>query len=69
MPIVRLTEVAWVEREAERMRGVLLCHLGREGMPVGELLALIRSWGLHYTNPELQLIRDRLIAEGVIEVV
>lgn len=69
MATVRLTEAAWVEHEAERVRGILLCHLGREGKPVGELLALIRSWGLHYTNAELQLIRDKLVAEGMIEVV
>lgn len=69
MPIVRLTEAAWVEHEAERVRGIMLCHLTREGLPTDELLRLIRHWGLRYTNAELLLIRDKLIAEGVIEVV
>lgn len=69
MPIVRLTEAAWVEHEAERVCGILLCRVGREGLPVGELLAFIRHQGLHYTNAELLLIRDKLVAEGVIEIV
>lgn len=68
MPIVRLTEAAWVEHESERVRGILLCHLGRAGRPVEELIAFLRDRGLRYTGPELVLIRDRLIAEGVIEV-
>ena len=69
MPIVRLTEAAWVKHEAERVRGILLCHLGREGKPVEELIAFLLDRGLRYTGPELVLIRDRLIADGVIEIV
>ena len=69
MPIVRLTAAAWLLRESERVKGVLLCHLSRAGLEVSELLGLIRAWGLEYTLPELQLIRDKLIADGVIEIV
>ena len=66
--IVRLTNAAWLEYEAGRVRGILLCHLSREGMLVSELRRLIKSWGLSYTPEELVLLRDKLVADGVIEI-
>jgi len=69
MTIVRLTSAAWLDHETERVKGVILCHLTREGIEMSELLKLIEVWGLHYTIAELQLIRTQLVADGVIEIV
>jgi len=69
MAIIRLTATAWLARESERVTGVLLCHVTREGMDVNELLAMLGNWGLHYTVAELQLLRVKLVTDGVIEIV
>ena len=69
MAIVRLTAAAWLDYEVGRVKGVLKCHLTRNGLEASELIALIEMWGLHYTPAELVLLRNRLIADGVIEIV
>ena len=47
----------------------MLCHLTREGMDVNELLRHLGNWGLIYTPAELQLLRVKLVTDGVIEIV
>jgi len=69
MTIVRLTAAAWLARESERVKGILLCHLTRGGMNANELLGMLEAWGLSYTAAEIGLLRDKLIADGVIEIV
>lgn len=68
MPIVKLTQAAWLELAKERVKGVLLMHLSREGIDQGDLRQLILDWGLDYSNQDLADIRDALVAEGVIEI-
>jgi hypothetical protein len=68
MPTVKLTQVAWLEHEKERIKGVLLMHLSRDGIDQGDLRQLILDWGLDYSNQDLVTIRDALVAEGIIEI-
>jgi hypothetical protein len=66
----KLTATAWLERETERVKSVLLVHMDPDMEYSGqELLDLVCDHGLDYSNPEYQGIRDQLIADGVIEQV
>lgn len=69
MPIIKLTDSAWLDREVERARGLLLVHLGKDGRPIDELLTLLSDYGLDYSVSDLLLIRNKLVADGVIEIV
>jgi len=70
MPTYRLTTTAWLAREVERAKGILLMHMqpGR-AYTVDELLTMLADYGLDYSNPEYQEIGKVLISQGVIEQV
>ena len=66
----RLTPAAWLARETERAKGVLLVHMTPgTAYTVDELLAMLSECGLYYSNPEYQGIGKELIKQGVIEAV
>lgn len=66
----KLTSSAWLAREVERAKGVLLAHMepGTE-YTVKELLTMLHDYGLDYSNPEYQEIGNKLIQDGFIEAV
>lgn len=68
MATYQLTHAAWLAHEKERVSGVLLQNLdpGVE-YTVAEILALLRDFGLDYSNPEYMEIGPELIADGLIE--
>ena len=69
MPIIRLTETAWQQRELNRVRGVLTQNLDRTGIDQGKLARLLKRYlGTEYTANELVWFRDQLINEGLIEI-
>ena len=75
MAIVKLTDETWLEQEASKVEGVLRSSLalggkdGQEGKDTGLLVSILSYAGLDYTGPQLAAIRDKLIADGVIEIV
>ena len=70
MPAYKLTPTAWLARETERAKGVLLVHMQpNTSYTVEELLAMLSAYGLHYSNPEYQEIGKELIKQSVIEAV
>ena len=65
----RLTHDVWLAKEVERAKRVLLVHLDPEQeYTIAELLSLLSSYGLHYSNPEYLPIGLALIGEGILEV-
>jgi len=69
MPIIRLTESAWQQRELERVRAVLTQNLDRTGIEQAKLACLLKRYvGTEYTSEELVWFRDQLVAEGLIEI-
>jgi hypothetical protein len=66
----KLTDAAWLARETERAKGILLQHLvkGQE-YTVAQVLQVLADYGLDYTNPEYVEIGNQLVADGVIEAV
>jgi len=70
MPTYRLTTTAWLAREVERAKGILLVHM-QPGVTytAEELLTMLADYGLVYSNPEYQEIGRELIRQGVIEQV
>ena len=73
MAVIKLTEAAWLEQETERVEGVLRQALGgkegKDGKPAGELKALLNYAGLDYETGDLIAIRNKLVTDGVIEIV
>lgn len=70
MPTYQLTPAAWLARETERAKGVLLVHMEKDrAYTLEELLQLCRDYGLEYGNPEYQTIGAELIKQGVIKTV
>ena len=70
MPAYRLTPAAWLARETERAKGVLLCHMQPgQAYTVNELLAMLADYGLDYSNPEYEPIGKELIKQGTIQAV
>ena len=66
----KLTPAAWLAREVERAKGVLLVHMKPNiTYTVEELLAMLSEYGLYYSNPEYQDIGKELIKQGVIQAV
>jgi hypothetical protein len=65
---IKLTDAAWLARETERAKGILLQHMvkGQE-YTVAELLELLATYGLTYSNPEYTGIGANLIADGTLE--
>ncbi|HUV67109.1 MAG TPA: hypothetical protein VMW24_24690 [Sedimentisphaerales bacterium] len=69
MPIIRLTETAWQNRELNRVRAVLTQNLKRTGMEQSGLIRFLKRYlGTVYTPEELLWFRDQLINEGSIEI-
>lgn len=73
MAVIKLVDTEWLNQEAERVEGSLLQWLGgsdgRAGRDATELKARLEYVGLYYTAVDLVAIRDKLIADGVIEIV
>ena len=73
MAIIKLTDTQWLEQESEKVEGVLRQWLGgsegKEGRDSDKLRKRLKYAGLEYTPADLAAIRDKLIADGVIEVV
>ena len=70
MPIIKLTQAAWYDREYARVKAVLTHRLDRTGMVETDLTReLERYLATTYTNGELLAFRDNLVTDGVIEVV
>ena len=68
MPTYKLTPAAWLARETERAKGVLLAHMQlNTAYTVEELLAMLSEYGLYYSNPEYEQIGKELIKQGVIQ--
>ena len=66
----QLTEQAWLQRETERIKGVLLQYMQHDTPYDGAAMKdRCRRLGLDYTDAEFLQLRDALIAEGVIEQV
>ena len=69
MPIIRLTQATWEQRELDRVRSILSHQLDRVGIEQDKLARLLlRYLGTEYTSAELLWFRDQLKEEGVIEV-
>ena len=70
MTTYRLTPTAWLAREVERAKSILLVHM-KPGWAytTEELLTMLADYGLHYSNPEYLEIGKVLVSQGVIEVV
>ncbi len=68
MPTARLTEATWLAYESGRVKSALLANLPHGGLPVEEAVAILARLGLRYSDVELGAIADRLVADGVIEI-
>ena len=66
----QLTEAAWLERETERIKGVLLQYM-QHGVEYSgaQMKDRCRRLGLDYTDAEFVQLRDALVADGTIEQV
>ena len=69
MPIIKLTEAAWLKREADKLEGHLIAQLPKEGVEQSVIVHLLKDLGTEYTTAELIQIRDELVVRGTIEVV
>ena len=75
MATIKLARATWVNHEASRVQGMLLCCAAmKEGMPAADLLKWIKytskqSIGADWTAQDIQDIRDKLVADGVIEII
>ena len=73
MAIIKLTDDTWLDQETGKAEGVLRQVLGfgegKAGKDADELRAILSYAGLHYENADLIAIRDKLVADGVIEIV
>ena len=63
----QLTEAAWLERETERIKGVLLQYMQHNVEYSGAVMKdRCRRLGLDYTDTEFLQLRDVLVADGTI---
>ena len=73
MPIIKLTDDTWLDQETARCEGVLRQALGgkdgKAGKDAAELKAVLSYAGLEYATADLLAIRNKLAADGVIEIV
>ena len=66
----QLTESAWLVRETERIKGVLLQYMQHNTEYTGvQMKDRCRRLGLDYTDAEFLQLRDVLIADGTIGAV
>ncbi len=66
----KLTPAAWLAKETERAKGVLLTHM-QPGVAytAEQLIAMLLDYGLDYSSAVLQQIGAELIKQGTIQVV
>lgn len=73
MATIKLTDEQWLTQEAARVEGAIRQWLGgsegKAGRDAQDLKARLEYVGLYYAPSDLVAIRDRLLADGVIEVV
>ena len=75
MATIKLTDATWLEQESAKVLGVLRSERalggkdGYAGKDAATLLAMLQYAGLDYTTAQLDAIKTKLIADGVIEVV
>jgi len=73
MATIKLTDTQWLEQETARVEGAIRQWLGgsdgKPGRNAGELVQQLKYVGLKYAPADLVAIRDKLIADGIIEVV
>ena len=73
MATIKLTDTTWLDQEAAKVEGVLRQALGgkdgKAGKDAQSLKALLNYAGLDYDTADLVAIRDKLVTDGVIEVV
>lgn len=73
MSTIKLTDTTWLDQESARVEGVLRQALGgkdgKAGKDAGDLKAILSYAGLEYEADDLVAIRDKLVADGVIEIV
>ena len=75
MAIIKLTDVTWLELEAAKVAGALKSTValggseGRAGKDSSTLRAMLEYVGLKYTDGEIGAIRDKLVVDGVIEII
>lgn len=73
MAVIKLTDNVWLAQEATRVEGVLRSNRalggkeGKAGRDSSTLKAMINYAGLDYENADLLAIKNKLIADGVIE--
>lgn len=71
MSTIKLTDETWLNHESDRVRGRLLVVLGgsegKPGIDTAQLVRVLKKGGLVYEGADLLLIKNRLIADGVIE--
>lgn len=69
MPVIRLTQTAWYDREYARVKAVLTHNLDRDGIDESILARQLKRWlGTTYTGPELAAFRANLVDDGIIVV-
>ena len=75
MATIKLTDTTWLEQESAKVAGILKAQLGgsagKDGIPQADLKKAIERAlpDGYYTTADLVIIRTKLIADGVIEVV
>jgi hypothetical protein len=75
MATIKLTDTEWLDQEAAKCEGILRQAFsgsdGKAGRNKDDLKAIIEyAMGPgYYTNADLAAIRDKLVADGVIEIV
>lgn len=73
MAIIKLTDTEWLDQEAAKVEGVLRQALGgkdgKAGKDEADLVAILSYAGLEYESADLVAIRDKLVADDVLEVI
>ncbi len=75
MATIKLTDAMWLEQEAAKVAGILSVQLGgsagKDGIDQADLKKAIEKAlpDGYYTIADLAIIRTKLVADSVIEVV
>lgn len=75
MAIIKLTDETWLNQEAAKVEGVLRSNRalggkeGKTGRDASTLKEMLNYAGLDYDTADLIAIRDKLVADGIIEIV
>jgi hypothetical protein len=64
----RIDHGVWLAKEVRRVKSVLMVHMvdGQE-YTVSEILDLLKSYGLDYTNPEYIELGQELVSSGFLD--